>query len=121
MLPAQVLVVDDSPSIRELLTLMLSHKGYRVLTATDGRSAQILLQAEQPALIISDLEMPDGDGWGMLTYCHGQHPGLPVLIVSGASWGLRPDIEIWAAGHLTKPFEPKHLEAEIERLLRPAA
>jgi DNA-binding NtrC family response regulator len=119
--PPLVLVVDDSREIREFIALLVRLCGYRVLKAADGLAAQNILMTEHPVLVISDLEMPVCDGWEMLAYCHAQHPGLPVLIVSGADWGKRPEIERWAAGFIPKPFPVERFRTEIERLVCLAA
>ena len=119
--PPQVLVIDDSRDIRQLIGLLLKKKGFRVLEAADGLAAQIILKTEHPALVISDLQMPACDGWEMLAYCHARHPDIPVLIVSGAAWGQRPEIECWAAGFLSKTFLLEKFNAEIQRLVGLAA
>jgi CheY-like chemotaxis protein len=118
-LPPQVLVVDDSKEVREFITLLLRLSGYRVLKAEDGLAAQNILMIEHPALVISDLEMPISDGWDVLAYCHAQHPDMPVLIISGAALGQRPEIECWAAGFLLKPFSLARFRAEVQRLCFP--
>ncbi len=120
-LPPQVLVVDDTNEVRSFLTAALRRSGYRVLEAEDGLIAQILLMSEHPALVISDLEMPVCDGWDLLTHCHTQYPGMPVLLISGNSPGKRPEIERWAAGLLRKPFDVVQLRTEVQRLVRRAA
>jgi len=120
-LPPQILVVDDSPEVREFVALLLRLSGYRVLKARDGNSARDILKTEHPDLVISDLEMPGGDGWDVLAYCHAQRPSLPVLIVSSATFGRRPDVESWAAGYLPKPLNLIHFHEEIQRLLSPVA
>lgn len=117
----QVLVVDDTKEIRDVIALCLRRSGYRVLEAKDGLAAQIILFTEHPDLVISDLEMPVSDGWDVLTFCHAHQPGLPVLIVSGASLGQRPEIERWAAGILPKPFDLLRLRTEVQRLISHAA
>lgn len=120
-LPAQVLVVDDAREVRGTIAVILRVSGYRVLEAEDGLAAQKILVNEHPALVISDLEMPDGDGWGVLAFCHEQRPDLPVLILSGAGLGRRPEIERLAAGFLPKPFSFQRLRAEVQRLVSRAA
>ena len=115
--PPQVLVVDDSRHVREFVTLLLELNGYRVLKAEDGNTAQEILKTANPDLVISDLEMPAGNGWDVLAYCHARHPGLPVLIVSSSGFGRRPDVEKWAAGYLPKPLNLVLFHNEVERLL----
>ncbi len=120
-LPPQVLVVDDSYEVREFVSLLLRLRGYRVIVAPDSVAARKVLESEHPALVISDLEMPAGSGWDMLVYCHVCHPGMPVLIISGTALGGRPEIECLAAGFVAKPFDLKHFNHEVERLLCRAA
>ena len=72
---------------------------------------------EQPALVISDLEMPVSDGWEVLTYCHTHCPDTPVMIVSGAVLGRHPEIEGWAASFVSKPFCIDRFRSEVERLI----
>ena len=115
--PPQVLVVDDSATIRQFICLLLRRLGFAVLEAEDGLVARRLLARALPALVISDLEMPVNDGWELLAFCHAQHPGLPVLIVSGATPGRRPEIESWASGFLAKPFDLPRFRSEVERLV----
>ena len=116
-----VLVVDDTREIREWMASFLRHHGYRVLEAGDGLAAQSILQAESPALVICDLEMPLSDGWEVLTYCHHHRPATPVVVVSGSSWGRRPGIERWAAGFIAKPFRAFRFLEEVEHhISRPA-
>ena len=119
-LPPQVLVVDDTMEIRYCLAAFLRAKGYRVLEAENGLAAQMILTAEHPSLVISDLEMPISNGWDVITYCHTHCPEIPVMILSGAL-GKRPEIESWAAGSLIKPFSLPCLRAEVERLIDLAA
>ena len=120
-LPPQVLVVDDTKEIRDSITIILRASGHGVLEAEDGLAAQTILMNERPALVISDLEMPVCDGWELLEYCHEQHPDVPVLIISGAALGRRPEVERWAAGFLLKPFSLSRFRTEVQRLVLRAA
>ena len=113
----QVLVVDDTASVREGIALLLRAGGYRVLEAKNGLAAQTMLQFEHPALVISDLEMPFCTGWDLLSHCHALYPDLPVLLMSGQCLGHRPEIERWAAGFFLKPFDSLQLCAEVQRLV----
>ena len=116
-----VLVVDDSKDVRDCISSFLRSSGYRVIQAEDGLAARSVLSSEHPVLVISDLEMPVSDGWDVLTYCHAHCPTLPVMIVSGAALGQRPEIECWAAGFLPKPFSVSRFRAEVQRLISRAA
>jgi two-component system C4-dicarboxylate transport response regulator DctD len=117
----QVLVVDDSKVIRDTIVWMLRVSGYRALAAENGFAAQLLLMAEHPILIISDLNMPLGDGWELLTFCHKHCPEVPVMIVSGEGLGRHPEIERWAAGFLAKPFDFQKFQDAVGQLISRAA
>ena len=117
----QVLVVDDSKMIRDIIVWLLRISGYRALAAENGLAAQLLLTAEHPILIITDLNMPLGDGWELLTFCHKHCPEIPVMIISGEGLGKRPEIERWAAGFLAKPFDSRKFRAAVDQLISRAA
>ena len=112
-----ILVVEDEAVIRDLLTMILEQRGYGVRLAVGGHEARRLIAAERPALILSDLRMPEGDGWALLDYCHRNVPDVPVILISGSDFGTYPKIESWAAGHIAKPFSPEQLLSEVERIL----
>ena len=117
----QVLVVDDTKQIRELLGAILRTCGCHALEAEDGLAAQDIVESAHPALVISDIEMPVGSGWDLLTYCHDHHPDLPVMLVSGNFRKMRPEIECWAADIIAKPFDLERLRTQIQRLVYRAA
>lgn len=112
-----ILVVEDEAVIRDLLTMILPRLGYAIRLAAGGHEARRLIAAERPALIVSDLRMPEGDGWALLDYCHRNVPDVPVILISGSDFGTYPQIESWAAGHIAKPFSPEQLLAAVERIL----
>jgi CheY-like chemotaxis protein len=117
----QVLVVDDTKQIRDLLGAILRTCGCRVLEADDGLAAQDIVESAHPALVISDIEMPVSSGWDLLTYCHDHYPDMPVMLVSGNLQKMRPEIECWAAGIVAKPFDLIRLRTQIQRLVSRAA
>ena len=79
----QLLLVDDSPVERMALAHLLRGSGYRVDEAGDGESAVAHLKLRPVELLILDLNMPDLDGFGVLTYLQKHRPGLPVILLSG--------------------------------------
>ena len=113
----EVLVVDDSKEICDVIIWLLRGSGYRATAAQNGEAAKALLVAMHPALIVTDLRMPVCNGWDLLAFCHGQYPDVPVLIVSGETLGERPEIEAWAAGCVMKPFDAEEFLSEVERLV----
>ena len=78
-----ILVVDDEPPIRRSLERRLSAWNYRAITAESGRRAIALIDSDVPDVVITDLFMPDGDGFELLRYITETVPGLPVIVISG--------------------------------------
>lgn len=104
---ARVLVVDDDPAIRQLLTDVLELEGHEVSVAVDGLAAVRAVEAVCPDFVVLDVMMPGLDGFGVLTAIRAQ-PGepVPVLMLTAAA---EPDANAraWANGvdyYLAKPF-----------------
>jgi CheY-like chemotaxis protein len=112
-----ILVVEDDPHIRALLTDCFMLMGYRVRTAIHGQDALRVLSEWQPDLILLDLMMPVMDGW---TFLHERqaNPGLqeiPVLVMSATtSLYQRP---IPADAFVSKPFSIDDLIEQVESLI----
>ena len=83
-LKRRVLVVDDEPGIREILTVYLTEEGYDVSTAEHGFDALLQLRMATPDVIISDLNMPHMSGFEFLSVVRRRFPEIPVVAVSGA-------------------------------------
>lgn len=114
--PLEILVVDDDGEVRDAAARTLHTAGYRTLTAPGGDAAQKLLGDVPPALVLTDLWMPHGNGWDLLLHCQKRWPLMPVLLMSSTPPGLHPDIECWAAGFIMKPFSSAKLLSEVGRL-----
>ena len=80
----QILVVDDDASVRTTLTMLLQASGYEVTTAADGFEALALLQNQLPAVLLSDLNMPEMSGFELLSHVRQRFPKLSVVAMSGA-------------------------------------
>jgi len=80
----KVLVVDDEASIRTTLTMLLEASGYQVTTAANGFEALTLLQSGLPAVLLSDLNMPEMSGFELLSQVRQKFPELRVVAMSGA-------------------------------------
>ena len=78
-----ILIVDDSMDARNLLKLILEDEGFKTFTASGGREAIKILQQESVDLLISDLEMPNGDGFWLLEKVLELPYELPTIILSG--------------------------------------
>src|SRR5690349_3482509 len=80
---ARLLLCDDSPVERMALAHLLRREGYDVDEAADGESAIQHLKHRPIDMLLLDLNMPELDGFGVLTYLQKHRPGLPVVLLSG--------------------------------------
>lgn len=78
-----ILIVDDEVTIRELLTGYLTANGYRVTAAASVHEATRLAEKEPPDLLISDLQLEDGDGFEIIERIKRKQPELPVILLTG--------------------------------------
>lgn len=110
-----VLVVDDDPDIRRVLTEVLEDEGYRVITASDGQRALDLIGAETPGLVLLDLQMPILNGWEVLARLREQHVPVPVVFMT-AGMRARDEAQLHGAdGYLAKPFDLFELVRVVAR------
>jgi CheY-like chemotaxis protein len=111
-----VLVVDDVESVRRLIRRVLEHAGHRVLEASDGVEALACLAANpEVELVLTDLRMPNMDGWELATRLSGRLPRVPVLFMSGFDEHLASDTV--AGPVLPKPFTAQRLDDLIRQVL----
>jgi two-component system, OmpR family, KDP operon response regulator KdpE len=115
----KVLVIDDEPPIRKLLRMGLSTQGYEVIEASNGRTALEQL-AQQPALIILDLGLPDIQGHELLRTIRARNDSVPVVVLSsrGDEAGKVQALDLGADDYVTKPFGMDELLARMRAALR---
>ncbi len=120
--PHKILVVDDDPAIRRLLTRTLDRAGYVVVEAADGRAALAALAIDKPDLILLDLGLPDRDGVELLPMLvHPPGPAVIVLTAREATDEKVTALDLGADDYITKPFDTEELLARIRSSLRRAA
>jgi two-component system OmpR family response regulator len=119
----RVLVVDDEPTLAELLSMALRYEGWDVQTAGDGRTAVRLARDFAPDVVILDVMLPDIDGLEVLRKLRELAPSVPVLFLTA-----RDAVEDRVAGltaggddYVTKPFSLEEVVARLRGLLRRAA
>jgi CheY-like chemotaxis protein len=119
----RILVIEDDPSVRELLTIALRKQDFEVLAAADGETGLALAGRERPELILLDLRLPGIDGFAVLQRLK-RTPAtteIPVIAVTGSEglWlGARARVlSLGAADFVAKPFEMGALIGEIRTLL----
>jgi len=115
----RILVVDDDPDLLRLLQIRLTSAGYTVSTAESAERALAQVSATRPQLVVTDLRMGGMDGMALFEAVRSGHPMLPVIILT--AHGTIPEavsaVQRGVAGYLTKPFDPKALLTEVERVL----
>ena len=115
-----VLTVDDSRTMREMLRLALADAGFRVVQAEDGIHGLEVLQAEQPQVIVTDINMPRMDGFGFIEGMRADpaHRATPVLVLTTESDAAKKQRarDAGATGWIVKPFNPDKLVDAIRRV-----
>jgi len=117
---ARLLVVDDEPTILELLAGSLRFAGFDVVTAASGAQALKLAASARPDLILLDVMMPDGDGFEVLQRIRGGGPRVPVVFLT-ARGTVRERVTGLTLGgddYVTKPFSLEEVLARIRAVLR---
>ena len=119
--PITILVIENEVSNRILIERVLSTRGYRCLSATNGYEALDLLDHEHVDLILTDLSMPVLDGY-RTTQLIRARPGMQTVpIVAVTAFALNDEGEaakkIGCTEYLTKPFKPRQLLEVVDRLL----
>jgi two-component system chemotaxis response regulator CheY len=121
-MPATILVVDDSPTIRKFVSLALEGMGYKVLTAADGMEVlEKLAQNDNIDLIITDLNMPNVDGFELIRTLRSDErfKDVPIIILSSLSDGksISLGLNLGANSYLVKPFNAKRIQYEVSKYL----
>jgi DNA-binding response OmpR family regulator len=111
-----ILVVDDDPAIREIVTEILELDDYTVQTATDGEAALRALARTAPGLVLLDMRMPVMDGWAFARELRARGDTTPIIVMTAAQDARVWAEEIQANGYLAKPFELTELLAVVDRL-----
>lgn len=121
MMPKTIMMVDDSPSMRMLLRAALTDLGYAVSEAEDGIAALEKFEYENPDLLITDINMPRMDGFGLIEAVRGKPAlgSLPILVLTTESSDEKKQRarQAGATGWIVKPFHPEKLAAAIRRVL----
>jgi DNA-binding response OmpR family regulator len=114
-----VLVVDDEPTIRDVVVQYLRREGYATLEAGDGDTARDLLEREWPSLVVLDLMLPGTDGLALCRWIRDRSQ-LPVIMLTarGDEADRIVGLELGADDYVTKPFSPRELVARVRTVLR---
>ena len=122
-----VLLIDDEPTIRHVLSAALTHAGYSSRCADNGRTALPLLAEHRFKLIVTDIHMPEMDGLEIIMHCKAANPATRILAISGGSRfngtsdALRPARLLGSHQTLDKPFTTGEFFAAVQGLIGPHA
>ena len=116
----RILTIDDSKTMRDMLMLALTNAGYQVVQAIDGQDGLEVLRKEAIDVVITDINMPRLDGYGVIRRLREDpnHQQTPILVLSTESEQKSKDIarEAGATGWLVKPFDPERLVDVIRKV-----
>jgi CheY-like chemotaxis protein len=105
--PAKILVVDDEPKLRDIVSRALTKLGHQCLTATNGEEAVETMSKKSVDLVITDLKMPKMGGLGLIKWLRKVRPDTPVIIMTGYAdvESARKALRLCVSDYLVKPFE----------------
>jgi DNA-binding response OmpR family regulator len=110
-----ILVVDDEPDVRDLLSKFLTRRGYNVHTAGDGEAAIEAIRDDHPDIVLLDLRLPKIDGLSVLEHVRAEDDDVAIITMSGNAdeATARRTLELGAADFITKPFNLPYLETSL--------
>ena len=113
-----VLIVDDEPAIRSLLSLAFRKAGYHVHTASSAIRAMDACTSEGIDVILSDIQMPEMDGHGLVRWAAGRYPAIRSVLMSGFEVTCSDCPQTGRCTLLRKPFNPRDAVHIVEQALR---
>ena len=120
---ARVLIIEDNPANMKLATLLLKNAGHTVLSAVDAESGLTQARAEQPDLILMDIQLPGMDGLAATTILKKDPATAAIPIIALTAMAMKEDqrktFDAGCDAYITKPLRYKDLYAAIVRLLAP--
>ncbi len=116
-----ILIADDSPTIRKFVSVALTMRGFEVIAASDGMEALEKLPNVKIDLIITDLNMPNLDGFELIKNIreNENYKDVPIIILSSlaGSTEIERGLKTGANSYLVKPFDPKRVQYEVAKYL----
>ncbi len=117
-----ILIADDSPSVRDLVSFTLEEAGYKVLAGINGKDALKFLNGDEIALVITDLHMPEMDGISLIKEIRTKdnYKFTPILLLTTESQASKKqDAKVaGATGWIVKPFVQERLLEVIQKVIR---
>ena len=115
----QILVIEDEPSVAEVVSLYLRRSGFTVSVFHDGKKALEALQNLTPALVILDLMLPGADGWEITRWLRARGD-VPIIMLTARREEMNriAGLEMGADDYVVKPFSPQELVSRVRAVLR---
>jgi DNA-binding response OmpR family regulator len=115
----QILVIEDEPSVSEVVGLYLRRAGYSVQLVRDGKAALAALQRQMPMMVILDLMLPGADGWE-ITHWLRQRSDVPIIMLTARREEVDriAGLEMGADDYMVKPFSPQELVSRVRAVMR---
>jgi DNA-binding response OmpR family regulator len=115
----QIMVIEDEPSVAEVVSLYLRRAEYGVVMVRDGRDALDVLDTQFPQLVILDLMLPYIDGWEVLRWIRARST-VPIIVLTARREenDRIAGLDLGADDYITKPFSPQELVSRVKAVLR---
>ncbi|MCQ3937599.1 MAG: DNA-binding response regulator [Chloroflexi bacterium] len=116
---ARILVVEDEPSLAEVVCLYLKRAGFQVQAAADGKQAMAILEKQMPDFVILDLMLPEIDGLSLTRWLRDRS-NVPIIMVTARREEIDriAGLEMGADDYVVKPFSPQELVSRVRAVLR---
>jgi signal transduction histidine kinase len=116
----RILVVDDEEAIREMVSKIISLLGHEAVTAGNGKQALEILKNQPFGIMITDIKMPEMDGFELMKVVRDQFPGTHIICMTahGGTYTYTDVVGVGAADYITKPFTLDEMRAKLNRVIR---
>ena len=116
----RILIVDDETLILDMVASYVSHIGFEAMTAKNGREALDRLRNEPFTILITDIKMPEIDGFELMKTARAEFPDIHIIAMTGhgASYTFTDVVESGATDYLNKPFSLDEMRAKLNRVVR---
>ncbi len=113
----KILLIDDEEMMRNLLSKILKREKYQIMTAKDGHEALEIIHSENIDIIISDMKMPQMNGFELLKNVKEEFPQIGVIIMTayGDTYTVKDALLLGADEYITKPFKSYEISLVVER------
>jgi signal transduction histidine kinase len=115
----RILVVDDEEPVREMVYKFVNHIGHETITARNGREALEILREKPFTILITDIKMPEMDGFELMKSVRAEFPDIHIICMTahGVSYTYTDVVAFGATDYITKPFTIEEMKAKLNRVI----